>query len=1293
MSMCTRWLFWAAIASAAMVGCGGGGTGAIDDLGESDAVAADRTASDVPLAATDDLVAIDGGKPATDATADIVRDAEGGARCRDNTDCSANELGQRVCDTSSGSCVACTASNRGACVQGQYCTPANRCEAGCATSADCSADGGTLQCHPTTHACVACAADAHCPAGSLCGMNGECVPGCNDAHACPAGEACCGGSCRRTQTDVMNCGTCATVCAGRPNASPACTTGACTTPCAMGFADCDGNTTNGCESALSGTTNCGACGASCAGATPVCVATPTGGFACGSGCDTGQVRCPGGPCVDTRTDPSHCGACGRACGFGPNAAATCTAGVCGLTCSAGFADCDGSPANGCEADVRTSLAHCGACMQACSGAGNQSAACTAGVCVRSCSAGFADCDGNAANGCEAGLTAAASCGACGTVCTAATPVCGTTAGLPACTSGCPASQVRCGNNACADTVTDPRNCGACGTVCSAAANQTARCSASRCVVACSPGFADCDGSAANGCEVDGRSTAAHCGRCGNACPSGANSASRCGAGVCSLVCTAGFGDCDANPANGCEANTSSDPTHCGGCTACRSGEICNSSQCTQVRLNALHNAVTSTAESIVLEGNFASTATVNFPGVASSRATLLGANRAQAVVPVEATAGSLTVTSGGVTTRGLPFRRVTFTPGILTSRLSFEQVGYARQAPRLVNPRDGAVSALIGPALYVMGGDNGGSRSTIERATVNADGSLGAFSAAPGLRLAAARWLPSAVVLADSVVVTGGFDGRALASVERAAINADGTVGAFAAASGVTLTTARFSHTSVVVGNAVYVLGGATAMGVATDTVERAVIQGDGSLGPFTPVGRLVTGRFGATSAVLGGSVYVLGGASRAGGFLTSVERAPINADGTLGAFSTVVGVTLATARAGHTSAVLGNVLVVLGGENAGGNLNSIERATLGVGGALGAFATATGATLATARNNHVSEVVGNFVYSIGGDGASLLASVERASFNGSGSLGAIGTVTGVTLSAPRSGMGLAVIGPAVYLFGGHDRGTYLRTIDRALVSPDGTIGPFAPVAGTLTVARAGVASAVIGNSVYLVGGNNASGYQPSVERATIAADGTLGPFAVVAGLTLQVAQTYTANAVIGNFMYLFGGDGPITSTNHLDVVQRATIAADGTLGSFSQVGTLTGIRSYTTGAVLGSAMWILGGHNNAHQPMSGTERAAINVDATLGAFTTSSAPSLAVAMDSVRCGVIGGFVYLVSGSTSAVQRAAVNPDGSVGAFSTFGPGGSSRSYPSTITLGNYHYILGGATSVEVNSVDRATLQ
>jgi hypothetical protein len=117
--------------------------------------------------------------------------------------------------------------------------------------------------------------------------------------------------------------------------------------------------------------------------------------------------------VDIRTSLTHCGGCGTTCPARPNAQATCAVGMCGFRCNEGFADCDMNATNGCETDTRTSTTHCGACGRGCSVA-NGSPACRMGACaVGTCNAGFGDCDGNAANGCETNLrTTPAHCGAC-----------------------------------------------------------------------------------------------------------------------------------------------------------------------------------------------------------------------------------------------------------------------------------------------------------------------------------------------------------------------------------------------------------------------------------------------------------------------------------------------------------------------------------------------------------------------------------------------------------------------------------------------------------------------------------------------------------------------------------------------------------------------------------------------------------------------------------------------------------------------------------------------------------------
>ncbi len=94
-------------------------------------------------------------------------------------------------------------------------------------------------------------------------------------------------------------------------------------------------------------------------------------------CDAGLDACAadgGSVCVDTRTDPRHCGACGRACCPGQ----FCAGGMCVLGCPAGQTVCTPAGAT-CPTcfDTSVSPAHCGMCNNPC--AAGQT--CVAGRCT------------------------------------------------------------------------------------------------------------------------------------------------------------------------------------------------------------------------------------------------------------------------------------------------------------------------------------------------------------------------------------------------------------------------------------------------------------------------------------------------------------------------------------------------------------------------------------------------------------------------------------------------------------------------------------------------------------------------------------------------------------------------------------------------------------------------------------------------------------------------------------------------------------------------------------------------
>lgn len=347
-------------------------------------------------------------------------------------------------------------------------------------------------------------------------------------------------------------------------------------PCPESQQRCGGT----CVDLSSNNDHCGVCGNRCA--------LPNASASCRSGhctivaCLPSRGDCNGlaadGCEVDLRSDPAHCGACNNACVY-PNASATCADGVCRLgACAAGMGNCNGNLADGCETDLTSHVEHCGSCGNACVRAGTV-ASCVGGTCGRfMCAEGYGDCNKNDADGCEVDLRRNAShCGRCLMPCAFGMMCAG---GL--CQS-CPMGMADCngqGSDGCETRLSEVHHCGRCGNRCTLP-NATPQCSPPGVctIAACAGGYGNCDGNDANGCETNLLTTPQHCGRCGNSCAV-SNAATVCTRGSCQITsCAAGWGNCNGNVADGCETMLTNNPLHCGACgNRCATG-LCRGTEC------------------------------------------------------------------------------------------------------------------------------------------------------------------------------------------------------------------------------------------------------------------------------------------------------------------------------------------------------------------------------------------------------------------------------------------------------------------------------------------------------------------------------------------------------------------------------------------------------------------------------------------------------------------------------------------------------------------------------------------
>ena len=327
--------------------------------------------------------------------------------------------------------------------------------------------------------------------GVLCELPGaleSCATGACSIVACDPDSADCDGmvgtGCEAdVSSDVMRCGDCTRTCPlDPPNATGVCAMGSCAVMCDLGFADCNDDPGDGCETSLGDPASCGSCAVSCADPTPVCVGDAMSGFGCASGCMGATMTC-GGSCVDTTMSTLHCGGCDMPCASAPNSTPVCTASVCGVVCAMGYGDCNTMPMDGCEITLASDLSNCGMCGRSCPMVAGSTPTCTAGTCGIACLTGRRDCNTMAADGCEI------------------------------------------------DIRTDPANCGMCGMACPTTGMSVASvgCSMGACtIMSCTSAWRDCDGSFATGCEIDTALDRNNCGMCGNRCGSG----QRCCSGTC-----------------------------------------------------------------------------------------------------------------------------------------------------------------------------------------------------------------------------------------------------------------------------------------------------------------------------------------------------------------------------------------------------------------------------------------------------------------------------------------------------------------------------------------------------------------------------------------------------------------------------------------------------------------------------------------------------------------------------------------------------------------------------------------
>lgn len=267
--------------------------------------------------------------------------------------------------------------------------------------------------------------------------------------------------------------------------------------------------------------------------------------------------------------------------------------------------------------------------------------------------------------------------------------------------------------------------------------------------------------------------------------------------------------------------------------------------------------------------------------------------------------------------------------------------------------------------------------------------------------------------------------------------------------------------------------------------------------------------------------------------------------------------------RYSHTSFGLGDQFYMSGHQDNGAFWKSIRESYMGN---LGNPQAGTGLT--EERGEHAGLLLGNYYYLMGGKRrADLLQSITRLRIQQDGqTLEPPDSTYAHALPSAAAGMTAEVVGRYVYLIGG-DSESVLRA---PITSAEGDIGAFERMADMPRKAY-GHTSEVIGRKLYVLGGG-AVGTEPAVLVARIRDDGSLEAFtSVETGLP---PLRHHQSVVLGSYLYVMGGENALTSAGSPDV-WRAPILASGDLGLFETIAANSISRKRFSLAVVGRHIYV----------------------------------------------------------------------------------------------------------------------
>lgn len=296
-----------------------------------------------------------------------------------------------------------------------------------------------------------------------------------------------------------------------------------------------------------------------------------------------------------------------------------------------------------------------------------------------------------------------------------------------------------------------------------------------------------------------------------------------------------------------------------------------------------------------------------------------------------------------------------------------------------------AVYIVTKNRVYMIGGTNGNGRAisainTVYSAPINVDGTVGIWVTEAPLPVTGLGF-SSGLVIKNRIYLFGGWtlNGPTI-NVYANTINQDGTIGTVWSI--ISTLPGALSHTSAILTkNRIYLLGGVTTGSVYVSTVYTTTINLDGSLATWTTDSNSLITPFAAAKTIMTRNrVYLLGGNTTGSVSSANIYTAPINADGTLGAWAGAGYLPIGTASFGIF--VTKNTAYIIGNAVNGVSQSTVLTSTINADGTLSSWNILTLLPGVTSSNDIIC--TNNRIYSFGGlIGFTTLNVVYTTTING----------------------------------------------------------------------------------------------------------------------------------------------------------------------------------------------------------------------------------------------------------------------------------------------------------------------